>query len=133
ADSGYFSGEIRGGSGYFTGTVYADRIEGDVIKMGFVDPWGSVHIPAVGWRRMIAIPNVAIAGRTYSGGTGWGGGKAWLRLSNGQEVVYVQSQSLNGSNGGVAYIEAGQAVDLTYTVELNRAEASRAVYFISKV
>lgn len=133
ADSGYFSGEIRGGSGYFTGTVYADRIEGDVIKMGFIDPWGTVHIPAVGWRRMIAIPNVAIAGRTYSGGTGWGGGKAWLRLSNGQQVVYVQSQSLNGANGGIAYIEAGQAVDLTYTVELNRAEASRAVYFISKV
>lgn len=132
ADSGYFAGEIRGGSGYFTGTVYAERIEGDVIRMGHIDPWTTVHIPAVGWNRIIAIPNLAISGWTYSGGNGWGGGKAWVDLSNGQRVVYTESRALNGSNGGTAIIYAGQAVDLTYGADLNHANASRAVYFISK-
>ena len=100
--------------------------------MGHIDPWTTVHIPAVNWNRVVAIPNLAISGWTYSGGNGWGGGKAWVDLSNGQRVVYTESRSLNGSNGGTAIIYAGQAVDMTYGADLNHANASRAVYFISK-
>ncbi|HDD9460970.1 TPA: DUF1983 domain-containing protein, partial [Escherichia coli] len=131
ADSGYFAGEIRGGSGYFTGTVYADRIEGDVIKMGHIDPWTTVHIPAVNWNRVIAIPNLAISGRTYSGGA-WGYGTAWINMTNGQEIVRTVTSAMSGSNGGTAIIYAGQAVDLSYGADLNHATAARAVYFISK-
>ncbi|EPW0645803.1 DUF1983 domain-containing protein [Citrobacter sp. C5_2] len=131
ADSGYFAGEIRGGSGYFTGTVYADRIEGDVIKMGHIDPWTTVHIPAVNWNRVISIPNLSISGRTYSGGA-WGYGTAWINMSNGQEIVRTVTSAMSGSNGGTGIIYAGQAVDLSYGADLNHATAARAVYFISK-
>lgn len=131
AASGYFAGEIRGGSGYFTGTVYADRIEGDVIKMGHIDPWTTVHIPAVNWNRVISIPNLSISGRTYSGGA-WGYGTAWINMSNGQEIVRTVTSAMSGSNGGTGIIYAGQAVDLSYGADLNHATAARAVYFISK-
>jgi predicted phage tail protein len=44
AYNGYFGGELRGADGYFTGTVYAEKILGDVVSAGV---WEGIKVVGV--------------------------------------------------------------------------------------
>jgi len=44
AYNGYFGGELRGADGYFTGTVYAEKILGDVVSAGV---WDTINVVGV--------------------------------------------------------------------------------------
>ncbi|HBZ8158462.1 TPA: DUF1983 domain-containing protein [Escherichia coli] len=131
ATSGYFSGEIRGGSGYFNGTIYANKIEGDVVKVLSINPGQSIAIPPVAWARTLSVPSLSVMAWTYSGGA-WGSGEAWIRLSDGRDVVYTRTRSLSAANGGVANIPANASLTVRYDTKLNHAEGATCVMFLSK-
>lgn len=115
------------------GTVYANKIVGDVIKIVMIPLNGSTVIPAENFGRRLAVPCVSISGWTYSGGFGFGGGTATITASPGGVFLSISTRYLNATGSGQIYIPAGQTTNLTYTADLNHANATPvAIGFIAK-
>lgn len=106
------------------GTVYANKIVGDVIKIVLIPLYGSVYVPAESFGRRLAVPCVSINGWTYSGGFGIGGGSATITASPGGDILSITTRYLTATGSGQIYIPAGQATTLTYTANLNHANAT---------
>lgn len=106
------------------GTVYANKIVGDVIKIVLIPLNGSVYVPAESFGRRLAVPCVSINGWTYSGGFGIGGGSATITASPGGDILSITTRYLTATGSGQIYIPAGQATTLTYTANLNHANAT---------
>ncbi|ECC3463680.1 DUF1983 domain-containing protein [Salmonella enterica subsp. enterica] len=106
------------------GTVYANKIVGDVIKIVLIPLGASTVIPAESFGRRLAVPCVSINGWTYSGGFGIGGGSATITASPGGDVVSITTRYLTTTGSGQIYIPAGQTTTLTYTANLNHANAT---------
>ncbi|EJP5182641.1 DUF1983 domain-containing protein [Salmonella enterica] len=115
------------------GTVYANKIVGDVIKIVMIPLNGSTVIPAENFGRRLAVPCVSISGWTYSGGFGFGGGTATITADPGGVFLSISTRYLNATGSGQIYIPAGQTTNLTYTADLNHANATPvAIGFIAK-
>lgn len=115
------------------GTVYANKIVGDVIKIVLIPLNGSIVIPAESFGRRLAVPCVSINGWTYSGGFGIGGGNATITASPGGDFLSISTRYLTATGSGQIYIPAGQTTTLTYTANLNHANATPvAIGFIAK-
>ncbi|MGS9609523.1 phage tail tip fiber protein [Salmonella enterica subsp. enterica serovar Infantis] len=122
ASYGSFTGSVYAQDGWFRGTVYAEKIEGDVAKAVVLPIWGSVNIPAVNYNRHLVIPYVGLHGYTYSGGT-WGGGSVWVDSTYGGRLVTVQATAMHGGSSAYILLPAGNATTLTYSGNLNHADA----------
>lgn len=115
------------------GTVFANKILGDVIKIVLIPQNGSTLIPAESFGRRLAVPCVSINGWTYSGGFGIGGGSATITASPGGSFLSVSTRHLTATGSGQIYIPAGQTTTLTYTTSLDHASATPvAIGFIAK-
>lgn len=115
------------------GTVYANKIVGDVIKIVLIPLGVSTVIPAENFGRRLAVPCVSISGWTFSGGFGIGGGSATIEASPGGNILSISTKYLTVTGSGQIYIPAGQATTLTYTATLNHASATPvAIGFIAK-
>nr|WP_231125528.1 DUF3672 domain-containing protein [Salmonella enterica] len=115
------------------GTVFANKILGDVIKIVLIPQNGSALIPAESFGRRLAVPCVSINGWTYSGGFGIGGGSATITASPGGSFLSISTRYLTATGSGQIYIPAGQTTTLTYTTSLDHASATPvAIGFIAK-
>ena len=122
ASYGSFTGSVYAQDGWFRGTVYAEKIEGDVAKAVVLPIWGSVNIPAVNYNRHLVIPYVGLHGYTYSGGA-WGGGTVWVDSTYGGRLATVRTTAMHGGSSAYIMLPAGQATTLTYSGDLNHADA----------
>ncbi|QMP82726.1 tail fiber protein [Escherichia phage vB_EcoS_011D2] len=122
ASYGSFTGSVYAQDGWFRGTVYAEKIEGDVAKAVVLPIWGSVNIPAVNYNRHLVIPYVGLHGYTYSGGA-WGGGTVWVDSTYGGRLATVRATAMHGGSSAYIMLPAGQATTLTYSGDLNHADA----------
>lgn len=115
------------------GTVYANKIVGDVIKIVMIPLNGSTVIPAENFGRRLAVPCISINGWTYSGGLKYGQGNASITASPGGTFLHIVVRYLNVTGSGQIYIPAGQTTTLTYTASLDHADATPvAIGFIAK-
>ncbi|HHQ6593798.1 TPA: host specificity protein J, partial [Serratia fonticola] len=103
AYNGYFGGELRGADGYFTGTVYAEKILGDVVSAGVWEPIYVVGVNGYNHRyftgglpypSVVVVPYVNIA----TTGQGGGSGQVFIKVNG---VDYWRSQA--SSTGYNAY------------------------------
>ncbi|CRY67085.1 putative phage tail protein [Yersinia kristensenii] len=99
ATAGEFSGKITSNDGYFGGTVYANKLEGDIIRSYSVPVNTVLTIPAQPFARTLAIPVIIANASSQSVGTATTiTGTAVVNLYvNGNLVISNTSISSNGS------------------------------------
>ncbi|EJL6764618.1 TipJ family phage tail tip protein [Vibrio cholerae] len=114
-NDGNFRGTISGADGYFSGTVYAEKLEGDVYKASVFNATSNISASS-GIIDLYSFSMSAInAGRTliigemeYAGGSlaPWNGGSYLRILRNGIQIW--NSASASNNTGGVIYNSANR-------------------------
>lgn len=123
ANQGVFRDRIEAQEGYFNGTVYAEKIEGDVAKAVVLGFNSSIGIPAASYDRHLVIPYIGVHGWTYSGGYGQGGGTVWVDSSYGGRIASVSSTAMHGGGSAYLFLPRNVSTTLSYGGQLDHANA----------
>jgi len=133
-------GTIYATDGRFEGTVYASKIEGDVVKVVQIPLRGSVVIEPVSFNRILAIPTVSIIARDYRVGSGdnqstnVGSGTCTLSTADGEFFRMRSAGEYCAVGSAILNIPANKKVTVSYWAELNYATAtSQLIGIMSKV
>lgn len=122
AYNGYFGGELRGADGYFTGTVYAEKILGDVVSAGVWKGFSLVGVNAytnryfsggLPYESIVVVPYANIIPASVSGG---GSGKVFISVNG---VTYWEdSANTRGIFSGalVINVPAYGALDVQFGI-----------------
>ncbi|WP_413542247.1 DUF1983 domain-containing protein [Candidatus Symbiopectobacterium sp. NZEC127] len=135
-------GTVYAKDGRFEGTVYADKIEGDVIKFSVLQAGGALFIPAVPYSRLIAVPYAGINGRRYRSGSGdgatyndgYGRGSIFISTPSGNiSILTINGYEMIQASSGAAILPANTNGTLYWSI-INQEHCvfTPAVVLISK-
>ncbi|MEE4611757.1 phage tail tip protein [Serratia marcescens] len=122
ATSGFFNNVIIEENCIVKGTVFADKIEGDITKAWYVGKNDKVYIPPSSFVRQLVIPMVHLINPTTPGLSGNIG--IWV---NGNKVISMHANSSSVQSAPKSYsglIPAGQGVTVEYQAENNGSMSS---------
>lgn len=118
-------GSVYAKDGRFEGTVYADKIEGDVIKFSVLQAGGALFIPAVPYTRLIAVPYAGINEQRYRSGSGdgatyndgYGRGSVFISTSSGNiSILTINGYEIIRASNGAAILPANTDGTLYWSI-----------------